>query len=170
MSRNIAEHKRERKVINAINQATLQGSQTRTLQGQGSQSIQVGYTPDSVFPITLAPASGLIGTFLCTLQYDDPQPDSVVFGDLDIAVNQGTDDYANNLSVYFGGLHAEVINDGYLEKLFHDTYGYHPIVKTVRLTTTPSMVSTTFYIHTRWRYVGVGNVLQAVTGDISILP
>ncbi len=182
MSRNLAEHRPERELINTVRRISTQNLQQRTLQQQGSQSIQVGYTPDSVLTYTVAPNSGLtytvapnsglIGTFLCTLQYDAPIPDSVVFGELDIAVNKDTDvmDSTHNLSAYYGGLTVEVINDLYLEQSFYQEQGYHPIVKVVKLRTFPSSTESTFYIHTRWRYVGVGNTLEAVTGDIGIVP
>lgn len=172
MSRNLSEHRTEKQVINTLRQVAKQSVQQRTMQQQGSQSIQVGYTPDAVLPFTIAPNSGLIGTFLCTLQYDSPLPDSVVFGELDIAVNKGTDtfDPAYTLSAYYGGLKVEIINDLSLEQAFYNVEGYHPIVKVVRLSTFPSSTVSTFYIHTRWRYVGVGNELEAVTGDIGIVP
>jgi hypothetical protein len=170
MSRNLSDSKQERDLLNRIARLEQLVREKGTTQVQGGDALQINYTTDNVFPITLAPASGLIGTFLCVLEYDDPRPESVVYGDLDIAVNKGTDSFANNLSAYYGGLHAEVINDLFLEQAFFDVLGYHPVVKVVRLTTTPSMSSDTFYIHTRWRYVGVGKTLVQATGDISIIP
>lgn len=172
MSRNLSDSKQERDLLNRIDRLEQQMREKGTTQVQGDDALQIAYTPDQVFPITLAPNSGLIGTFLCTLQYDNPVPGSVVFGDLDIAVNKGTDtfDPAYTLSPYYGGLSVEVVNDLSLDKAFHDVLGYWPVVKVVRLRTYASEVSDTFYIHSRWRYVGVGKVLQPVTGDLGIIP
>ena len=170
MSRNLSDSKQERDLLNRIALLEQQMRESRTTQVQGEDSIQIGYTSDHVLSITLAPTTGLIGTFLCTLQYDDPQPESVVFGDLDIKVNKDTDDAAHNLSAYYGTLKAEVINDLHIGDMFHAVEGYRPLIKVVRLSTTSSLTSATFFIHSRWRYVGVGKVLQAATGDLSIIP
>jgi len=172
MSTHALDNQMNERIINKLEQHDRQLREQRTLQLQGEDTIQVGYTADSVYAFTVAPNTGLIGTFLCTLQYNSPDAESVVFGELDIAVNKGTDifDPTYNLSAYYGGLTMQIINDLYLEQAFYNVQGYHPIVKVVKLYTTASATTSTFYIHTRWRYVGVGNTLNAVTGDISIMP
>jgi hypothetical protein len=172
MSSNLSDSKHDRDLLNRIAQLEKQMREKGTVQVQGENAIQIGYTPDSVYPFVVAPNSGLIGTFLCTLQYDTPLPESIVFGELDIAVNKGTDIFNStfNLSAYFGGLRVEEVNDQYLVNGWHSEEGYYPKIKVVRIYTFPSASSDTFYIHTRWRYVGVGKTLVPVTGDITILP
>lgn len=172
MSRNLSDSKQERDLYNRIARLEQQMRERGTTQVQGDDAIQINCTTDNVFPITLAPTVGLIGTFLCVLTYDDPQPNSVVLGDLDIAVNVDTDvfDPSYTLSPYYGGLTVEVVNDLSLTKAFHDVLGYWPVVKVVRLRTYSDPSSHTFYIHSRWRYVGVGKTLIQATGDMSLIP
>ncbi len=172
MSSHALDNQMEERLFKELIDLKQQVRDLRTLQVQGESAIQIGYTADTVHTISLAPNSGLIGTFLFVLKYDQPTPTSVVFGDVDIAVNKDTDifDSTNNLSAYYGGLKVEVINDLYLEGAHYNVLGYHPIVKVVRLSTFASSNVSTFYIHSRWRYVGVGRTLVPATGDISIVP
>jgi hypothetical protein len=175
MSRNLSDSKLERDLYNRLAKLEQQMRERGTTQVQGDDTIQIGYTADNVFPISVAPSSGadgLIGTFLCTLQYDDSLPGSVVFGDLDIAVNYGTDVFSpsTTLSAYYGGLRVEEINDLYLKELFSENLGYHPLVKMIRLRTFGSDTPTNFFIHTRWRYLGVGKTLIPATSSTIIIP
>lgn len=172
MSRNLSDSKHERDLLNRIHKLEQQVREKGTVQVQGDDSLQIAYTDDAVFHYNVAPNTGLIGTFLFTLQYDNPQENSVVFGDVDIAVNKGTDEFSStyNLSAYNGLLTMEIINDQYLLESWYTTEGYYPVVKVVKLYTIASSSADDFYIHYRWRYVGVGKTLQAATGDISIMP
>jgi hypothetical protein len=172
MSSHSLDNQMNERLVNEVAELRRQFKEIRTLQTQGEDAIQIGYTPDTLYTITMAPNTGLIGTFLFVLEYDTPPSESVVFGDVDIAVNVNTDTYdpVNTLSAYYGGLKVEVINDLYLEQAYYNVEGYHPVVKVIRLYTTASSTTKTFYIHARWRYVGVGRVLVPATGDISIIP
>ena len=153
MSRNLSDSKQERDLLNRIARLEQLQRERGTLQVQGDNALQIAYTDDAVFHINVAPHTGLIGTFLFTLQYDNPNPNDVVFGDVDIAVNKGTDEFTPvyNLSAYNGGLKTEVINDQFLARSWHTAEGYYPVVKVVRLSTYSSSTAADFYIHYRWR-------------------
>ncbi len=172
MATHALDNQLQEKLLNKIEEHDRLLRESRTTQTQGENAIQIGYTPDPVHTINVAPNSGLIGTLIFTLQNPSADDGSVVFGDLDIAVNKGQDimDSTYNLSAYYGGLKVEVINDLYLVEGWRSAHGYYPVVKVVRLSTFASSTADNFYIHYRWRYVGVGKTLQAVTGDITILP
>jgi len=177
MSSNLSDSKQERDLLNRIARLEQQMRESRTLQIQGDNTIQISYTDDQVFSITLEPADGgdgygLLGTFLCTLQYQAPKPGSVVMGDLDIAVNRGVDvfDGAHNLSVYYGALKVEEINDLYLEQAFSDVIGHHPVVKVVRLRVSAAPGTATYFVHTRWRYLSVGKQIVPATSSTIIIP
>ncbi len=172
MATHALDNQMDEKLVKTVAEHDRLLRESRTTQTQGENAIQIGYTPDAVFTYNVAPNSGLIGTFIFTLQNQSPDAGSVVFGDLDIAVNKGTDtmDSAYNLSTYNGGLTVEVINDLYLVEGWHSQENYYPVVKVVRLKTFASSTADNFYIHYRWRYVGVGKIPQAVTGDITIVP
>lgn len=172
MSRNLSDSKHERSILNRIARLEQQVREKGTTQIQGIDTVQIAYTDDQVLHLNVAPNSGLIGTFVFSLQYDNPQPDDVVFGDVDIAVNHGTDEFGplTTLNPYLGTLRVEAVNDLYFGHFWAQEQGYFPVVKTVKLYTAASGAPQDFYIHYRWRYVGVGKVLQAATGDITILP
>jgi hypothetical protein len=178
MSRNLSDSKQERDLLNRIARLEQQMRERGTLQVQGDDTIQIAYTPDHVFSISVDPVDldgdgyGLLGTFLCTLQYKDPVSGSVVLGDLDIAVNRGTDIYdgAYNMSAYYGGLKVEEINDLYLKELYTEQVNHHPIVKMVRISVIAAPGTATYFVHTRWRYLSVGKTIVPAIGTTVIIP
>jgi hypothetical protein len=115
MSRNISDSKQERDLLNRIARLEQLQRERGTLQIQGDNALQIAYTADTVLHLNMAPNTGLIGTFVFALKYDNPQPNDVVFGDVDIAVNKGSDVFGpgTTLDPYFGALQVEVINTQY---------------------------------------------------------
>ncbi len=176
MSANSAKHTADTRLVEDIRDLKNQLSALRTQQIQGGNAIQIAYTDDNLLTWNTTPSPGddgrgLIGTFVFTLEYDNPPAESVVFGDLDIQVNQGVDDDDHHLDFYQLGLQLTQINDGWLAKNYRDQLGYWPVIKILRLfTNTPSMSPVDFYIHSRWRYVGVGKTLLAATASTIIIP